>query len=225
MSQKCWCTSSRSVCASSISGMERFKLSSTSTSRSNAASSLRSSAPRDVESRRFFGPSIASTSGSDTCAPMGSWKSWERTFWTRTSSSRSFENKWAWSSNGRTPCRFPFETNILFGHDLHRSPDRKSSRQQTEEIVEQALRKVVLWDAVKDRLQGSATELSLEEQQKLCIAWLIPVKPVVLLMDEPSCSAARSEGDGSRRGAHLGAQGRVHDPARHPQHGASPPCQ
>ncbi|MCI0371759.1 MAG: phosphate ABC transporter ATP-binding protein, partial [candidate division NC10 bacterium] len=33
-----------------------------------------------------------------------------------------------------------------------------------------------------------ATELSLEEQQKLCIARLLPLKPTLLLMDEP-CSA------------------------------------
>lgn len=91
------------------------------------------------------------------------------------------------------PLPISIRDNILFGYDLHRSPDRKSSRQQAEEIVEQALRKVVLWEAVKDRLQGSATELSLEEQQKLCIARLIPVKPVVLLMDEP-CSALDPKG-------------------------------
>ena len=41
---------------------------------------------------------------------------------------------------------------------------------------------------MKDRLDQTATELSLEEQQKLCIARLLPVKPNVLLMDEP-CSA------------------------------------
>ena len=41
---------------------------------------------------------------------------------------------------------------------------------------------------MKDRLDRPALGLSLEEQQKLCIARLIPVKPTVLLMDEP-CSA------------------------------------
>ena len=47
---------------------------------------------------------------------------------------------------------------------------------------------MLLWDTVKDRLNRKATDLSLEEQQKLCIARLLPVKPGVLLMDEP-CSA------------------------------------
>ena len=46
----------------------------------------------------------------------------------------------------------------------------------------------MLWDDLKDKLDKSALDLSLEQQQKLCIARLLPVKPKVLLMDEP-CSA------------------------------------
>jgi phosphate transport system ATP-binding protein len=52
---------------------------------------------------------------------------------------------------------------------------------------------VLLWDKVKDQLKRKATELSLEEQQKLCIARLLPVKPKMLLMDEP-CSALDPKG-------------------------------
>jgi len=82
--------------------------------------------------------------------------------------------------------------NILFGHKLH-NRDRKYSRDDEDEIVEQALRQVLLWDKVKDRLKRRAIDLSLEEQQKLCIARLLPVKPSVLLMDEP-CSALDPKG-------------------------------
>ncbi|MDH3789830.1 MAG: ATP-binding cassette domain-containing protein, partial [Xanthomonadales bacterium] len=56
-----------------------------------------------------------------------------------------------------------------------------------------ALKTVLLWDKVKDKLDQKATALSLEEQQKLCIARLLPVKPGLLLMDEP-CSALDPKG-------------------------------
>ena len=59
--------------------------------------------------------------------------------------------------------------------------------------MEASLREVLLWDSVKDKLKRKATELSLEEQQKLCIARLLPVKPTLLLMDEP-CSALDPKG-------------------------------
>jgi phosphate transport system ATP-binding protein len=50
----------------------------------------------------------------------------------------------------------------------------------------------MLWDYLKDRLRGRATDLQLAEQQKLCIARLLPLKPEIILMDEP-CSALDSE--------------------------------
>jgi phosphate transport system ATP-binding protein len=46
---------------------------------------------------------------------------------------------------------------------------------------------VSLWEELKDKLKKSALALSLEQQQRLCIARLVAVKPDVLLMDEP-CS-------------------------------------
>ncbi|MBF0161200.1 MAG: phosphate ABC transporter ATP-binding protein [Magnetococcales bacterium] len=84
--------------------------------------------------------------------------------------------------------------NVIFGHRVHRNPGETFRKQDEANLVEAALRKVLLWDKVKDKLHSKATQgLSLEEQQKLCIARLLPVKPTVLLMDEP-CSALDPKG-------------------------------
>jgi len=90
------------------------------------------------------------------------------------------------------PLPISVRDNILFGYRIHNS-GRHSSLSEQDDIVESALRTVLLWDKVRDRLDRKATELSLEEQQKLCIARLLPVKPGVLLMDEP-CSALDPRG-------------------------------
>ena len=90
------------------------------------------------------------------------------------------------------PLPISIRDNVLFGHRIH-NKDAKSSPEEEEEIVESALRRVLLWDEVKDQLDSKATGLSLEKQQKLCIARLLPVQPTVLLMDEP-CSALDPKG-------------------------------
>jgi len=86
------------------------------------------------------------------------------------------------------PLPLSIRDNVLFGYRTHSPQYRRIPKAQRDEVVEEALSQVLLWDAVKDRLDRKAGELSLEEQQKLCIARLLPVKPAVLLMDEP-CSA------------------------------------
>jgi len=77
--------------------------------------------------------------------------------------------------------------NVVFGLRIH-SAAAELQRAALNEAVERALTEVGLWDDLKDRLGDKATGLQLEQQQKLCIARLLPLKPRIILMDEP-CSA------------------------------------
>jgi len=82
--------------------------------------------------------------------------------------------------------------NVVFGLKVH-SPGRKFKKSELDDAVESALTEVELWTDLKDQLRRFGTGLQLEQQQKLCIARLLPLKPKVILMDEP-CSALDAEG-------------------------------
>ena len=76
--------------------------------------------------------------------------------------------------------------NVVFGLRIH--DDKGLKKSDYDDAVEKALTEVGLWKDLKDRLQAKAIGLQLEQQQKLCIARLLPLKPEIILMDEP-CSA------------------------------------
>jgi phosphate transport system ATP-binding protein len=82
--------------------------------------------------------------------------------------------------------------NVVFGLRLHNTSG-SLKKADLEVAVEKALTEVGLWNDLKDRLDAPAIGLQLEQQQKLCIARLVPLKPDVILMDEP-CSALDVEG-------------------------------
>ena len=81
--------------------------------------------------------------------------------------------------------------NVLFGVRVHTPPDVQPDRVRRDGRISLARRAIV--GRREGHLGKKATYLTLEQQQKLCIARLLPLKPRVILMDEP-CSALDADG-------------------------------
>ncbi len=72
--------------------------------------------------------------------------------------------------------------NVAFGPRVL----KMASNSGLDQIVQESLEGAALWNEVKHRLTDSALDLNPGQQQRLCIARTIAVKPDVILMDEPA---------------------------------------
>ena len=84
----------------------------------------------------------------------------------------------------QTPNPLPMSIydNVAYGPRIHGTNNRK----ELDQIVERCLQVASLWNEVKNRLTEPASKLSAGQQQRLCLARALAVRPEILLCDEPT---------------------------------------
>jgi phosphate transport system ATP-binding protein len=72
--------------------------------------------------------------------------------------------------------------NVAYGLRIH----KKLTKAELDDAVEHNLKEAGIWREVKDRLRDPASDLSVGQQQRLCVARAIAIQPEILLCDEPT---------------------------------------
>ena len=72
--------------------------------------------------------------------------------------------------------------NVAYGLRIH----HLCSRHELHQAVQHYLEVAGLWEEVKDRLNTPASQLSIGQQQRLCLARGLAVEPEIILGDEPT---------------------------------------
>ena len=81
-----------------------------------------------------------------------------------------------------SPLPMSIYDNVAYGRRIHGLGNKK----ELDAVVEHYLKEASLWDEVKDRLHAPASQLSVGQQQRLCLARGLAVEPEIILGDEPT---------------------------------------